>query len=79
MSETQRPSHICRSIGPVVAGILAGVILSLGTDIVLHAIGVFPPWGQPVATNPSCLRRPTALSTASWHATSQRGSRPSDP
>ncbi len=24
----------------------AGVILSLGTDIVLHATGVFPPWGQ---------------------------------
>ena len=24
----------------------AGVILSLGTDVVLHAMGVFPPWGQ---------------------------------
>ena len=55
MSETQPPSHIGRSIGAVVAGIVAGVILSLGTDIVLHAIGVFPPWGQPVGDKPLLL------------------------
>jgi hypothetical protein len=35
-----------RSIGAVLAGIFAGIVLSLGTDVVLHAIGVFPPWGQ---------------------------------
>jgi hypothetical protein len=35
-----------RSIGAVFAGLLAGIVLSIGTDIVLHAIGVFPPWGQ---------------------------------
>jgi len=55
MSETQRPSHIGRSIGAVLAGIVAVVILSLGTDIVLHAVGVFPPWGQPVGDNPLLL------------------------
>ncbi len=48
MSEMQRvpPRRIGRSIGALLAGMLAGVIVSLGTDIVLHAIGVFPPWGQ---------------------------------
>ncbi len=55
MSETQRPSHIGRSIGAVLAGIVAVVILSLGTDIVLHAVGVFPPWGQPVGDKPLLL------------------------
>ena len=35
-----------RSIGAILAGVVVGIVLSLGTDIVLHAIGVFPPWGQ---------------------------------
>jgi hypothetical protein len=34
-----------KSIGAVLAGIFAGIILTIGTDIALHAIGVFPPWG----------------------------------
>ena len=44
-----------RSIGAVVAGIVVGIILSLGTDVVLHAMGVFPPWGQPVSDGPLVL------------------------
>ena len=44
--------RILRRIGAVLAGMLAGIILSLGTDVVLHAIGYFPPWGQPVADAP---------------------------
>jgi len=47
MSETNRPRHIGRSIGALLAGFVAVVILSLGADIVLHASGVFPPLGQP--------------------------------
>ena len=35
-----------RGIGAVVAGFVAVVVLSLGTDVVLHATGVFPPWDQ---------------------------------
>ena len=38
-----------RSIGAVVAGFVAIVVLSLGTDQVLHALKVYPPWGQPMA------------------------------
>jgi hypothetical protein len=46
MSESHPPRRIGRSIGAVLTGIVAGIILTLGTDIVLHAIGVFPPGGQ---------------------------------
>ena len=46
MNETQPPRRIGRSIGAVLAGMLAGIVLTIGTDIVLHAMGVFPPWGQ---------------------------------
>jgi hypothetical protein len=49
MSETHPPRRIGRSIAAVLAGMIAGVILTIGTDIVLHAIGVFPPWGQSMA------------------------------
>ncbi len=38
-----------RSTGAVVAGFVAIVVLSLGTDEVLHVLQVYPPWGQPMA------------------------------
>jgi hypothetical protein len=46
MSETQHPRRILRSIGAVFAGVVAVFILSLGTDVVMHATGIFPPWFQ---------------------------------
>jgi hypothetical protein len=46
MSETHPPRRIGRSIGALLAGMLVGIILTIGTDIVLHVIGIFPPWGQ---------------------------------
>jgi len=49
MNETHRPRRILRSIGAVLVGVLAIFILSIGTDAVLHAIGVFPPFGQPMS------------------------------
>jgi len=39
-------TNTLKSIGAVLAGMLAGIILTIVTDIVLHAIGVFPPWGS---------------------------------
>jgi len=33
----------------VFAGFFATFILSIGTDMLLHAAGVFPPWGQPMS------------------------------
>jgi hypothetical protein len=36
------------SILAVVAGFVAVVVLSLGTDQILHVLEVYPPWGQPM-------------------------------
>ncbi|MFL5486632.1 MAG: hypothetical protein ACJ8AB_02835 [Gemmatimonadaceae bacterium] len=30
----------------LLAGIVVGVVLSLGTDQILHVLGIYPPWGQ---------------------------------
>jgi hypothetical protein len=49
MSETPRPRRMLRSIGAVLAGLVAIFIVSAGTDAVLHATGVFPPFGQPMS------------------------------
>jgi len=45
----QRPRRTLRSVGALLAGLLAIVILSTATDMVLHATGVFAPPGQPMA------------------------------
>jgi hypothetical protein len=39
----------------VLAGALAGIVLSVGTDEMLRVAGVFPPGGQPVADGPLLL------------------------
>ena len=49
MSETHTPRRILRSIGALFAGFVVVVVLSLGTDLALHAAGVFPAWGQPMS------------------------------
>ena len=51
MTETQSPRRIGRSIGAVLAGMLAVVILSLGTDLALHAAGIFPALGDRMSDN----------------------------
>ena len=54
MSETHPPrrrliASPARTIGAVLAGFFATFILSVATDLVLHATDVFPPWGQPMS------------------------------
>ncbi len=46
MTETQSPRRIGRSIGALFAGFVVVVVLSLGTDLALHAAGIFPALGQ---------------------------------
>ena len=46
MSATNPRRRTLRSLGAVCAGLVVVVVLSLGTDLALHATGVFPPWGQ---------------------------------
>ena len=38
-----------QSIGAVLAGAAAGIVVTLITDAVLHKVGVFPPQGQPAS------------------------------
>lgn len=38
-----------RRVGAVLAGVLAVVILSTATDLVMHATRVFPSWGEPMS------------------------------
>ena len=38
-----------RSVWAVFAGLLVVVVLSMGTDAVMHATGVFPPFGEPMS------------------------------
>jgi len=35
-----------KSAGALFAGLVVGVVLSLGTDEALHLLSVYPPWGQ---------------------------------
>ena len=37
-----------RSTGAVLFGFIVVVALSLGTDQMLHSLGVYPPWGEPM-------------------------------
>jgi hypothetical protein len=46
LTETNSRRRIGRSIGAVLAGLLTVVILSLGTDLALHAAGIFPALGD---------------------------------
>ena len=42
------PRRSSRSMTAVLLGFFAVVVLSLGTDQVLHTLDVYPPWGQPM-------------------------------
>lgn len=43
-----RSGRRLRSTGAVFLGFFAVVVLSLGTDQVLHVLRVYPPWNQPM-------------------------------
>ena len=51
-----------RSVGAVVGGLMVGFVLTVITDVVLHATGVFPRWGQPVGDRPLVLATLCGLS-----------------
>jgi peptidoglycan/LPS O-acetylase OafA/YrhL len=57
---TARPRRTVRSVGAVLAGIVVGVLLTIGTALVLHATGVFSPWGQPMSNADGVLLLATA-------------------
>lgn len=47
--------RILRSAAAVLAGLIAIFVLSIGTDATLHAAGIFPALGQPMAGSPLAL------------------------
>lgn len=47
--EPQRLRGIVRSVAAVIAGLLALMILSVATDSLLHATGIYPPWFEPMS------------------------------
>jgi hypothetical protein len=49
MTESNNLLHTLKRIGAVLAGLCMIFVLSIGVDVVLHATGVFPPWGQPMS------------------------------
>jgi len=46
---TNKSSRALRSVGAVLAGLVAVIVLSTVTDAVLHSTGVFPPLGTPMS------------------------------
>ena len=50
-STLSAPAHsrrLGRSIAAFAVAIIANVVLSVGTDQVLHVVRVYPPWGEPM-------------------------------
>jgi hypothetical protein len=45
---TKQPRRRWRSAAAIFLGFVAVVVLSLGTDQVLHVLNVYPPWGEPM-------------------------------
>jgi hypothetical protein len=41
-----RPGNRWKSVGAVALGFVVVFVLSMGTDQIFHALGVYPPWGQ---------------------------------
>jgi len=48
MTRTSAHPRRLRSTAAILLGFFAIVVLSLGTDQVLHTLEVYPPWGQPM-------------------------------
>src|ERR1700704_266176 len=48
MAQTTQPRNLLRSTGAILLGLFAVVVLSLGTEEVLHLLRVYPPWSEPM-------------------------------
>ncbi|HST60452.1 MAG TPA: hypothetical protein VLK84_17260 [Longimicrobium sp.] len=48
-TEVRTPRRTARSIGAVLAGLIAIVVLSTAADAVLHATGIYPPFPERMA------------------------------
>jgi hypothetical protein len=55
MTAPQSERRTGRTVGALAAGLVVSLVLTLGTDAILHAMGVFPPSGQPASNGPLAL------------------------
>ncbi len=78
VDETHSPRRILRSLGAVLAAVLAVFVLSLGTDVVMHATGIYPPWFQPMADSLFLLATGYRICMGFGEDTSRRGLHPVD-
>lgn len=46
MAETKQSGRVGRSIAAVIAGIVFGIVITIGTDLAMHALGYLPPLGE---------------------------------
>jgi hypothetical protein len=46
---SQRPRRTLRSVGAVFAGLLFIFVVTTAVDVVMHATGIYPPWGVRMA------------------------------
>lgn len=44
----RKEPQVLRSTGAILLGFVTTVVLSAGADQILHATGVYPPWGEPM-------------------------------
>jgi hypothetical protein len=49
MTEARHTRRILQSIGAVLAGLLFVIIITTATDVLMHATGIYAPFGQPMA------------------------------
>lgn len=49
MNPGSSPRRLGRSLVAILVGVVVVFVLSLGTDMVLHATGIFPAWGKPMS------------------------------
>ena len=49
MMKTQSERRWLRSLFAILAGFIVVVLAHVGTDALMHATGIFPPWGQPMS------------------------------
>jgi hypothetical protein len=42
------PCRLWRSAGAILAGFVAIAALSFAADRIMHTLGLYPPWGEPM-------------------------------
>lgn len=60
MNKTDPPRRLLRSVGAIIGGAVASIILSVGTDMALQRAGIFPQLSEPQSFTASLLLLATA-------------------